>query len=79
MGKPIITTDFVGRRDVVKEGVNGFLVLPKNVKSLSGAMIKMVEMAPEERAGMSRRTGKKPRRSMMRELSLVDTLKPSER
>jgi glycosyltransferase involved in cell wall biosynthesis len=33
-GNPIITTDSVGCRESVKEGVNGFLIEPQNLKSL---------------------------------------------
>ena len=35
MGKPIVTTDTVGCREVVKDGYNGFLVPVKNTESLS--------------------------------------------
>ena len=34
MGLPIITTDSVGCREVVKDGVNGFLCLPQNSNDL---------------------------------------------
>jgi glycosyltransferase involved in cell wall biosynthesis len=33
-GNPIITTDSVGCRESVKEGVNGFLIEPQNLESL---------------------------------------------
>ncbi|WP_417876023.1 glycosyltransferase family 4 protein [Winogradskyella sediminis] len=33
-GNPIITTDSVGCRESVKEGVNGFLIQPQNLKAL---------------------------------------------
>jgi glycosyltransferase involved in cell wall biosynthesis len=33
-GNPIITTDSVGCRESVKEGVNGFLIKPQNLESL---------------------------------------------
>jgi N,N'-diacetylbacillosaminyl-diphospho-undecaprenol alpha-1,3-N-acetylgalactosaminyltransferase len=35
MGKPIVTTDTFGCRDVVEDGRNGFLVPIRDVKSLS--------------------------------------------
>ena len=38
MGRPIITTDVPGCRETVVEGVNGFMVQPKDVPSLSVAM-----------------------------------------
>ncbi len=43
MGKPIITTDNVGCRDVVDQGVNGILVPIKNAPALSEAMLCMLQ------------------------------------
>jgi glycosyltransferase involved in cell wall biosynthesis len=47
MEKPIITTDSVGCRNVCADGVNGFLVKPKDVESLYLAMKKMIELDPK--------------------------------
>jgi glycosyltransferase involved in cell wall biosynthesis len=41
-GKAIITTDTPGCREVVKEGVNGFLVPPKDTASLAQAMTEFI-------------------------------------
>lgn len=41
-GKPIITTDTPGCREVVEEGLNGFLVPPKDPKALASAMCEFV-------------------------------------
>lgn len=38
MGRPAITTDVPGCRDVVEDGVNGFLVAPRDAASLAEAM-----------------------------------------
>jgi glycosyltransferase involved in cell wall biosynthesis len=43
MGKPIITTDAVGCREVVDQGVNGLLVRVKDAAALAEAMICMLE------------------------------------
>ena len=43
MGKPIITTDNVGCRDVVDQGVNGILIPVKNAVALADAMLCMLE------------------------------------
>lgn len=51
MEKPIITTDAVGCREVVKNGVNGLLVPVKDSKALAQAMILMIEH-PEMRKRM---------------------------
>jgi len=48
MEKPIITTDAPGCRNVCVEGVNGFLVKPKDVESLYLAMKRMVELGDEK-------------------------------
>lgn len=38
MGKPVITTNWRGCRDTVEEGVNGFLVPPRDARKLKDAM-----------------------------------------
>ena len=56
MGKPIITTDSVGCREVVDEGINGLLVPVKNALALSDAMICMLEDgARREKMGLAGR------------------------
>jgi glycosyltransferase involved in cell wall biosynthesis len=42
MGKPLITTDAVGCREVVQDGVNGLLVPVKDAKALAQAMMRMI-------------------------------------
>ena len=42
-GRPIVTTDVPGCREVVEEGVNGFLVPPKNAEKLKDALLKLIE------------------------------------
>jgi glycosyltransferase involved in cell wall biosynthesis len=53
MGKPIITTDHVGCREVVDDGVNGYLVPIMDVNALSRAMERMI-VNPEDRKRMGR-------------------------
>jgi glycosyltransferase involved in cell wall biosynthesis len=48
MEKPIITTDAPGCKNVCVDGVNGFLVKPKDVESLYLAMKRMVELGDEK-------------------------------
>jgi len=43
MGKPIITTQTVGCREVVEDGVNGLLVPVKDSKALAEAMIRLIQ------------------------------------
>lgn len=42
LGKPIITTNVPGCKDVIKDGSNGFICEAKNVQSLANAMEKML-------------------------------------
>lgn len=48
MGKPIITTDNVGCRDVVKNEYNGFLAKPKDLNSLIEKIEKVLSMNENE-------------------------------
>ncbi|OWJ90230.1 hypothetical protein B6S59_28780 [Pseudomonas sp. A46] len=43
LGKPIITTDWVGCRDTVQHGVNGFLVPVRSPELLAEAMLRFVQ------------------------------------
>lgn len=52
MGKPIVTTDMPGCREVVQDGVNGFLCRPRDSASLTDALTRFILLTPEERAKM---------------------------
>lgn len=54
MGRPIITTDAVGCRDVVDDGVNGFLCRVRDAHDLAEKLERMILLSPEERAAMGR-------------------------
>lgn len=54
MAKPIITTDWVGCRNVVDQGVNGFLCKPKDVDDLEMKMREMIELGFDERYEMGK-------------------------
>lgn len=56
MGKPIVTCDMPGCRDVVVEGQNGFLVPPRDAAALATAMIRFCRLTPAQRAAMGRRS-----------------------
>ena len=49
VGKPIITTNAVGCREVVDDGINGFLCEPRNILDLKSKMEKMFLLSKEER------------------------------
>lgn len=52
-GKPIITTDMPGCRETVIDGKNGYLVTPRDVKSLIYALKKYMNLSLKERNDMS--------------------------
>ena len=49
MGKPIIATDAPGMREIVDDGMTGYLVEPRDAQSLADAMLKMVRMPLAQR------------------------------
>jgi glycosyltransferase involved in cell wall biosynthesis len=42
MARPVITTDNVGCRDTIIDGLNGFMVPPRDVDALVAAMLRFV-------------------------------------
>jgi glycosyltransferase involved in cell wall biosynthesis len=62
MGKPLITTDTVGCREVVEEGVNGLRVPVKDAPTLAQAMVRLLNDP-----AMRERMGKAGREKMERE------------
>jgi len=59
MAKPIITTNVPGCREVVDDGVNGYLCEVKDADSLAEQMEKMILLSDEERREMGRKGRKK--------------------
>nr|POY47980.1 glycosyl transferase [Pectobacterium versatile] len=56
MGKPLITTDNVGCRETIIDGVNGFLCQTRSTKSLLSAIDKMINLSHEQRLLMGTRS-----------------------
>jgi glycosyltransferase involved in cell wall biosynthesis len=52
MGRPLIATDAPGCRDVVEEGVNGYLCAVRDPASLAAAMTRFLDLDLEARAAM---------------------------
>jgi len=59
MGRPIITTDSVGCKEVVDDGINGFLCQPQNVDDLADKMERFIKLSAFARRQMGRRGRKK--------------------
>jgi glycosyltransferase involved in cell wall biosynthesis len=55
MGRPIITTDAVGCREVVDDGLNGFLCQPRDAGDLAEKMERMLSLTHEQRSEMGLR------------------------
>ena len=62
-GKPIITTDNVGCRDVVDDGINGYICEPRSWEDLASKIEKFLALTHEERLEM----GKRSREKMLKE------------
>jgi glycosyltransferase involved in cell wall biosynthesis len=54
MGKPIVTTDAVGCREVVDDGVNGYLCKLRDAGDLAAKMEQMLGLTAAQRAEMGR-------------------------
>lgn len=68
MSRPIIATDAPGCRDVVEDGVTGYLCKPRDGEDLAAKMQKFLSLGPSERAAM----GQAGRRKM--ELEFDETI-----
>lgn len=54
MGRPIITTEVSGCREVLRDGENGLMCLPSSSTSLATAFRRFISIGPAERAEMGR-------------------------
>ncbi len=69
MQRVIVTTDVPGCKEVVDDGVNGFLCEAKNVNALAHAMQKVITLSPEAREEMGKKGREKVAKSF--DISLV--------
>jgi len=54
MALPVITTDVLGCRDVVEDGVTGLICRPRDAQDLAAKIRQFLVMSPEDRAAMGR-------------------------
>jgi len=78
MGKPVITTDVPGCRDIVENGENGILVPIKNVESLFTAVIKLINNS-ELRRKMGEISRKKAEKEFNQKIVIEQTLQVYDR
>lgn len=62
MGKPLLTTDVPGCRDVVEDGVTGRLVTPRDIDALHAAMADLRGLSPPALAAMGAAARRKAER-----------------
>lgn len=85
MGKPIITTDAVGCRDTVEDGITGFLCRPRDAKDLSVKFLRFINLSQLERLSMGMRGREKMTREfdekvvIDRYLAVLDALRVDSR
>lgn len=63
MGKPVITTNAAGCKEVVEDGKTGFIAPVKDAQGLAGCMLRFLGLSHAEREGM----GKRGREKALRE------------
>ena len=49
LGRPVITTDIPGCKELVEDGVNGYICKKKDAESLYQAMERYISLSPDER------------------------------
>jgi glycosyltransferase involved in cell wall biosynthesis len=79
MARPIVTSDSVGCRDVVDDGVNGYLCKPKDASDLADKMGRIVTMSPADREAMGLRGREKVERQFDEEIVIRKYLVAIER
>lgn len=52
IGRPVIATNVPGCNNLIKDGINGYLVTPKNTKNLYEAIVKFNNLSYEEKLKM---------------------------
>jgi glycosyltransferase involved in cell wall biosynthesis len=73
LGLPVVATDVVGTRDIVANGVNGYLAPPGNPAAIADAMLRLVEN-PALRGEM----GERGRRLVAERFTLAEMLRRLE-
>ena len=78
MGKPVIASDVVGCREIVEDGVTGFLCQPKDVSELTNCIEKFLCLSEEECIEMGQKAREKVLREFDEEIVIqqyIETLK----
>jgi len=75
MCRPIITTDWVGCREVVDHGINGYLCAPRSAVDLAEKMKCLIRLPPESRVEMGKQGRLKVEREFDEQLVIKQYLR----
>lgn len=78
-GRPVVTTDHVGCRETVEDGITGFVVPIKDEKALIDALTRFIQMSWEDRRAMGLAGRRKMEREFDRRLVVQAYLEEIER
>lgn len=78
MARPIVTTNSVGCREVVDDGISGFLCRPRDAVDLADKLAQVVALSSEERNAMGLRGREKVERQFDEQLVISKYLKAIE-
>ncbi len=76
--RPIIATDCSGCREVIDEGVNGFLIKPRDTEDLIRALERFLALPHEEKARMGRASRQKVEKGFDRQIVVSAYLRELE-
>ncbi len=75
MELPVLATNVPGCRSIIEDGINGFLFLPKDIKSLLEALIKIINMPIKIRKEMGYNGRKLIKQKFSEEIVIEEILK----
>jgi glycosyltransferase involved in cell wall biosynthesis len=73
LGLPVVATDVVGTRDVVANGINGYLVPPENPAAVADALLRVIE-----NDNLRAELGQRARKLVADRFTLDDMVRPLE-
>ncbi|VTS27319.1 glycosyl transferase [Streptococcus pseudoporcinus] len=79
IGRPIITTDRPGCREVIDDGINGYLIEQKNSEDLISKIEKFLKLSPEQKQDLGHNARLKVEREFDRQIIVEQYIKDIER